>query len=246
MTDIQALEIIARLLGLLAVIQGAEFYLNRHRIEGVWRWSDLEPELGRWLRPFLNHFQILNFLRIAAGLAVLFFPLPAWVWFMFVLHVLTLLRWLGTYNGGSDYMNLLLLWTCALGLSIPQEMAQVCLYYVCFQLCFSYFRAGWIKIKNPRWRSGLALRAFVSSPVYARSVPTDFLVHRTWASRGGAWVVMLFELTFPVALLHPYTALGYMGAAFLFHLVNTYVFGLNRFLYAWAAAYPALYYAAQH
>ena len=51
---------------------------------------------------------------------------------------------------------------------------------------------------------------------------------------------MLFELLFPLALLDA----GYLKAALviagLFHLVNGCVFGLNRFLWIWIAAYPSL------
>ena len=34
------------------------------------------------------------------------------------------------------------------------------------------------------------------------------------------------------------------GVALGFHLANVYAFGLNRFLFAWLAAYPALYYCS--
>ena len=37
---------------------------------------------------------------------------------------------------------------------------------------------------------------------------------------------------------------GILVAAIGFHLVNFYAFGLNRFLFAWAAAYPALYFCS--
>jgi hypothetical protein len=32
-----------------------------------------------------------------------------------------------------------------------------------------------------------------------------------------------------------------MAAGLVFHAGNAYVFGLNRFFFAWLAAYPAIY-----
>jgi hypothetical protein len=239
-------EAMTRLLGFGAVIHAAEFLMLRQRIEKVWRWSDLEPELGKIFRPALSNrgFLILNIGRFVAGITAMTSPGPIVVWILLGLHLLTLLRWLGTFNGGSDYMTFLLLWTCALGFSLPSDFGLPCLYYIVFQLCLSYFRAGFVKFKNPQWHSGQALDLFLNSPVYAADKIVAAITSRPTLLRWSARFIILFEVTFPLSVFHPKIALVYMALGFGFHLVNAYVFGLNRFLWAWLAAYPALYYVS--
>jgi len=54
------------------------------------------------------------------------------------------------------------------------------------------------------------------------------------------WAVMLFELTFPLALLQREWLFAALLLAALFHIANACLFGLNRFVWAWIATYPAL------
>ena len=60
-----------------------------------------------------------------------------------------------------------------------------------------------------------------------------------------AWSVIGFECLFPLAWFDPRLCLLLMAAGAGFHLLNSYVFGLNRFLFAWLAAYPALWFCSQ-
>jgi uncharacterized protein YhhL (DUF1145 family) len=68
---------------------------------------------------------------------------------------------------------------------------------------------------------------------------------RGWARwprllRAMAWGVILLELAFPLALLDARLLWAALSLAALFHLANALLFGLNRFLWTWLAAYPAL------
>ena len=238
------LELIARGIGLIAIVHGFEFLYLRARIEAIWRWSDLESELGSVLRFPLSAigFQVLNVIRIASGVMAVFYPNGICLVVLLVIHVLTLLRWLGTFNGGSDYMYLLLLWSCALGLTFPAELGRLVLYYVSFQLCLSYVKAGWVKITKREWRSGEALGHFLMSPQYMRTRWVESFANSKWLVFLAAWVVMLFELSFPLGLGHAGIAILYMVCGCVFHLINAYVFGLNRFFLTWVVAYPALYF----
>lgn len=56
-----------------------------------------------------------------------------------------------------------------------------------------------------------------------------------------SWTIILFEVTFPAAILNAHLSLVYMASGLAFHAGNAYVFGLNRFFFAWLAAYPAIY-----
>ena len=58
--------------------------------------------------------------------------------------------------------------------------------------------------------------------------------------RAAGWLVLGFECGFPVALASPTGCVVWLAFGAGFHVVNAIVFGLDRFLWAWLAAYPAL------
>lgn len=245
-----ALEQIAQLLGLLSLIQGVEFLSIRRSwtAQGVWPWKVLSKELTPTLGFLLNDrgFYCINVARIFMALTVILIPNVWCVFLLFLIHILTVIRWLGSFNGGSDYMTSILFLFTTVGFIFPDDMGAVCLWYITFQLCLSYCKAGWIKIKNPKWRNGEALSEFVLSPIYASHSTLSRIFQQRQLSLMAAWSVMIFEISFPLALLDIRLTIGYLGIGFMFHLGNAYVFGLNRFVFAWAAAYPAFFWAAKN
>ena len=52
---------------------------------------------------------------------------------------------------------------------------------------------------------------------------------------------MLFELAFPMGFVHPALLKTTLAIAFAFHVANACLFGLNRFVWLWAASYPSLF-----
>ena len=58
--------------------------------------------------------------------------------------------------------------------------------------------------------------------------------------RLGSWGVIGVELAFPLSLAHPLLLGAALCIATLFHTANACLFGLNRFLWAWLAAFPSL------
>lgn len=162
------------------------------------------------------------------------------------LSLLILQRFQGPYNGGSDRLGLLALWCVTLAHVLPVgQWRELAFGYLGVQLMLSYFISGWVKIVNPDWRKGVALRqvfAFSAYPV-AESL-------RGWSGRprlllAMSWAVMLFELAFPLTLLsQPSLMVGLVVAA-TFHLANACLFGLNRFFWTWLAAYPAIVWLQQ-
>ena len=150
-------------------------------------------------------------------------------------------RFQGPYNGGSDRLRLLVL-TClwASHLAPGGDLQRIALGYLAVQVILSYAMAGWVKVVNPDWRSGRALRDVLEFSVYPVS---DGL--RAWATalpmlRVLSWMVIAFELVFPLALLHPLALRGVLAVALIFHVGNACAFGLNRFVWAWLASYPFL------
>lgn len=155
--------------------------------------------------------------------------------------VVLLVRYDGPYNGGSDRMSLLILiCLCAAHLAPAPYWQQVALAYLAAQLVLSYVLSGAVKIVNPDWRNGAALCDVFFYSAYPASE-----AHRGWARQPAlllvmSWAVMLFELAFPLALLTQTTLVLGLTIAALFHLANAYLFGLNRFVWAWIAAYPSI------
>jgi hypothetical protein len=158
-----------------------------------------------------------------------------------ILSVLILQRFQGPYNGGSDRMGLLALWCLALARLMPSPAGQEVLFgYLGLQLVLSYVISGWVKVVNPDWRSGRALRDVFQFSAYPVSESL-----RRWADRprvmfAMSWAVMLFELAFPLTMLAREALMAGLAIAGLFHLANACLFGLNRFFWTWLAVYPSI------
>jgi len=193
------------------------------------------------LRRFRGE-QILFLARIVLCLFVIAGIAAPWPLVGLALLSLAMLqRFQGPYNGGSDRMGLLALWCLALAHVLPTEKARELAFgYLGAQLLLSYFIAGWVKIANPDWRSGRALRQVFAFSAYPVSESL-----RDWATRprvlhAMSWAVILLEIAFPLTLVsQPTLAVG-LALAAAFHLANACLFGLNRFFWTWLAAYPAI------
>jgi len=218
---------------------------------GIWRATLLSPSWGAWgwllgTRAFTAVLaaQLVGALVLAlapgttAGcVAAALLAFVGW---------LSALRFRGNVNGGSDAM----LFTVLGGLAVAQLPAvsrvvhEGGVLYIAAQLTLSYVRAGLVKAKEPSWWRGEALAAFLALPAYGvpawvpRRLPHDALLLRA-ASVG----VIGFECLAPVAWFDPVACFDVIGVAFAFHLSTAVVFGLHRFLLAWSAALPSLWYA---
>jgi len=179
-----------------------------------------------------------------AGLCVLVLLGAASPWPLVALAGLSLLilqRFQGPYNGGSDRMGLLALWCLVLTRLAPTApLRELVFGYLGVQLILSYFISGWVKIRNPEWRSGRALADVFQFSAYP--VGEDL---RGWARRPAvlkamSWAVMLFELAFPLTLVSKPTLIAGLVVAGTFHLANACLFGLNRFFWTWLSVYPAI------
>nr|WP_216671102.1 HTTM domain-containing protein [Mangrovicoccus sp. HB161399] len=158
---------------------------------------------------------------------------------LFATSLLLLHRWQGPYNGGSDRMGILIL-CCLCAARLFPAQAELSFGYLAAQLVLSYAVSGWVKIVNPDWRSGLALSDVFRYSAYPVAEDLRGLAGRRGLLLAASWAVMALELLFPLALATPWTLAAALAAAGLFHLSNACVFGLNRFLWTWLAAYPSL------
>jgi hypothetical protein len=155
-------------------------------------------------------------------------------------HLVILPFFNGPYNGGADRMSLLILVCLAGAWWLPDRGRELAFGYLGVQLIASYAVSGWVKVVNPAWRSGHALRDVFLFSAYP--VADDV---RRWAGhpgllRAAGWGVMGFELAFPFTVLSRPTLIAGLAVAALFHGANAWLFGLNRFFWIWICAYPAI------
>ena len=186
--------------------------------------------------------QLLFVPRLALSLLLLTGIYSQWMCLaLFGLGLLILKRFQGPYNGGCDRMGLLILSCLTLTHFMPTlQWQEYAFGYLAIQLALSYFISGWVKIVNPEWRNGMALRDVFLFSAYPVS---DTL--RDWSNWPKllftmSWAVMLFELLFPFTLFHQVTLIAGLIIAATFHFANACLFGLNRFFWIWIAAYPSI------
>lgn len=165
-----------------------------------------------------------------------------WVLLGLCVHSLLILhRYQGPYNGGSDRMSLLTLYCLSLAHWLPEHFLQeAALGYLALQLILSYFVSGLVKVTNTEWRSGQALEDVFRFSVYPVSEHLRHLADRPRLIFGASWAVMIFEILFPLSMFHNAALILALCFAAVFHVANAFLFGLNRFVWAWIAAYPSL------
>lgn len=160
---------------------------------------------------------------------------------LLVIAIILIRRFQGPYNGGSDTMTVLVLLCLWLSHLAPTRYWQeIALGYLAVQLTLSYFQSGWVKVVNPEWRSGRALQQVFALSAYPVSESVRLWAGRPQVLLGMSWLVIVFELLFPLALFNHTVLIIALSIAALFHLANAWLFGLNRFFWIWPAAYPVI------
>lgn len=215
---------------------------------GIFSWALLRKSI-LFARPMMdvlfkeNVFRALIVLNIVSASVLLVFG-TSWViiYPLFFICVL-FIRLGGSFNGGSDAMTALVVAASAAHIVFPEseKITKFCLWYLALQIVLSYFVAGVAKLRSSSWRRGIALKSLFSKSNYV--VPEQVLKILNWplVSIAGCWGILIFECSFPLVLFNSQLAILYLGFAFVFHFLNFYVLGLNRFFWAWIAAYPALW-----
>ena len=252
---VRALEV---LFGLSLAIQTLEFLRMGAATSDtdLWSWSlqradiphaSLRRLLDVLFAPDMHRLNLCLRLVAAVWLAVYGSSLVL-VLGLFVSNVLVLIRWRGAFNGGSDFLTLVVL----TGLLIAQAVSvfgdvvlgwQAGLWYITIQAITSYFMSGWVKIMRREWRSGAAMTIFLNAAIYGPLAPRHALRNRGLALLG-SWAFIVWECCAPLALVSPELATVFCAVAGVFHFLVFWFFGLNRFFWAWLASFPAILWCA--
>jgi hypothetical protein len=250
LTTVECVAWTERLLGFALLLQTLELLQLRRTFSdsGVWAFAVLAEELQvlprplRWLLPYPAFMGVLA-LRLALA-PLLMLGVSGLAPLLLLSQLLICARFRGTFNGGSDYMSVVVLLGLTGAACFPgsPSIVKASLAYICVQLVFSYFIAGSVKLARTEWRSGVALARLLASNRYGTPAWLVRLSQQPALAKVLTWALLAFECGFPAALLGPRVAALFLACGTLFHLGNVVAFGLNRFLFAWLAAYPALLY----
>ena len=240
-----------RLLGFSVLLQSIELLLVRKSFSenGIWSWTNLRNDYPFFFKtlftPVFSCWGFVGVLILQAVFAALLMALPNETWTVVLLVFLTTLlvswRFRGTYNGGSDFMTMVVLIGLT-GARIFPQWEKYFIAYIAVQVCLSYFVSGLVKLKKKSWITGEALQSLSKSSNYSIPARARDFMSRSSIARIGGFLLLVFEISFPLALINADFCRVYLVIAVIFHLAMVYVFGLNRFLWAWLSAYPALLY----
>lgn len=245
----ETLALCRRLLGLSLLVSGAEHLRIARLLPTRFPLAETFGKSGETglLRVLLTAYSPASW----TGLLGIQVSLSVWMMFTgsgLVLLPLLFIAWLGcvrfhgTFNGGSDMMTFVVGLPLLLQALLPTHttVAQLAIAAIGTQLVLSYLLAGVAKLGEPDWCRGTAISALVIQEHYL--VPAWFqrMVARPGVSRSLSYAVIGFECAAPFALLDPRLSYGYLGLAFGFHASIAATLGLNRFLWAWLAAFPCL------
>ncbi len=219
---------------------------------GLWSWplqradipnATVRAALDVLFKPWMHQVHLVLRLFAAVALAVQGASLPL-IAFLFAGNLLILIRWRGAFNGGSDFMTLVVL----SGLLIAQVVAafsnealgwQAGFWYIAIQSITSYFMSGSVKLLRREWRNGSAMTIFLNGAIYGPLSATHPLRNR-WLALLGSWGFIVWEILFPFSLFDPRLAAVFCAVAALFHFLVFWFFGLNRFFWAWVCSFPAI------
>ena len=255
-TALRALEC---LLATSLLIQTLEFLRLQQAsdVASVWSWEVQKQDVAHapaWLRRgfdwlYQERVHRLHLLLRASAAASLYVGIsPFSSAFLFISTLLILIRWRGAFNGGSDFMTLVVLTgvlvsQLAQSFAGPVIAAKAGLWYITIHAITSYFISGTIKLLQPEWRDGRILTHFLDGGLHG-PLPPDSLFRQRGIAAAASWSFIVWECLFPLSLAGPPWAAVWCAVAAVFHLLVFRFFGLNRFVWAWAASFPAIVYCS--
>lgn len=208
--------------------------------------------VGRILGPVLAFPNVLGLVAARATVALLVLAVPMHG----IVHAAALaavalglaVRTLRSpYGGeGSDQVLLIVVTALTLVAVAPSPMAmRIGLWFIAAQACLAYFTSGVFKVFSRVWWDGSALLGVMCTASFGHLVSASWLRTRPMVTRWLSRLLSVAEAGFPLVLLAPPPLLPYLLAAGVgFHLVVAAVMGLNCFVWAFAATYPAIAFTA--
>lgn len=113
--------------------------------------------------------------------------------------------------------------------------------YIALQSLVAYTASGVAKLVNRHWWGPEALVRTASMDLFQQPRWERYLRTHPGAASAASWMVLLFECgAIPLALASTWSCLLFLCAGILFHAFIALTQGLNLFLWAFLATYPAI------
>lgn len=220
---------------------------NSWRVLRLRRWWSAEGWSGRMFDGFLGHPRYLVGVvvrSVAAAVLVVAGPSGTFRAVLLWLVAFSLaLRGLRTPYGGEGSDQVFLIVCGALAMAATFGGQQVALYFIAAQVCLAYFTSGFAKILHADWRDGTALAGVMRTRTWGNEKTARWLAAHPSSCRWLSRALISGEAAFPLVLLAPPPLLPVLiGAGLGFHVLIAFVMGLNCFVWAFAATYPAVVY----
>jgi hypothetical protein len=149
---------------------------------------------------------------------------------------------------GADMMSFVVCAAAWLGIVVGRdELAlRAAAWFIAAQAVLAYVVSGAFKAVAPAWRDGSALQRILATQSLGNKRLARLFGERAGLAQAMCWLVIVWECMFPLVLLLPaQLKLPAFAAGLLFHLSIAFTMGLNQFVWAFAATYPALWWVSQ-
>jgi hypothetical protein len=206
--------------------------------------------LGRYVFDWPGIFGLLS-VRIAGALACIVFaclgPVPAPVLAAYVAAgCLLLLRTPRAWDGAAHFMHITAAACLVAVISRGTLAGEFGLFFLSAQLSLAYATSAVVKIVRSEWRSGLFLTEIFATETFGRRWAFEFLTARPQRAKWASRMVIYGELLCCHAPCSPpHIAWALLACAALFHIGVGVTMGLNMFVFAFAAAFPAAVYTSR-
>jgi hypothetical protein len=206
------------------------------RTELMFRLRCLYRRLGR--RGF-SAILVLDALVCAATLAM---PASPWLIGAVAALQLALLKRLHLSVDGSDQMILLVLVAALIARVDGSAIAaRAAVTFLAAEVCLAYLVAGLYKAVSTYWQSGAALVLITRTRVFGHGAFARTLDRHPTLAHLMTAGVFVWECCFSVVLVAPLpVAIAILAIGVAFHVGCAFVMGLNTFVWAFVASYPAL------
>lgn len=149
-------------------------------------------------------------------------------------------------DGGSNLLQLILFYLIfsneKKSIGFGRYISEKVVFLIQFQVAIMYLTTGVLKLVAPFWQNGVAIFYTLTSVEY--SVP--WVANFIWNSHPIIYVVpnylvLLFQLTFPLSLINLRLKNWYLIIGVIFHLFIATVIGLPTFALQVVATYPIFF-----
>jgi hypothetical protein len=152
----------------------------------------------------------------------------------------------GVGGDGANQMSTIILVSIALAEAVGKQAAlSLTLYFIAAQSILAYIASGFAKALSPYWRLDNIVLAVVSTSSYGSRGFASALIRFPGIARAMTLGVIGFEILMPLTIFGPsQVRIPLLALAGMFHLGCAVTMGLNNFLWAFTATYPAVLYSA--